>query len=280
MILDYQQGMTLPDTCIVRDMPNEAYHATHHLSKSKLDLFNRSPAHLDCAKPKDATRNMEIGTAIHTAILEPERFKAEYLLLTDAPDRRSSLYKEATKVHSTERVLVSSEVEQVQGMQVTALAHQSYKKQYLEKPHENELSFFGICSITGAPIKCRFDMLTQDGRALDLKKTQDIRDTSRSLLNYRYHVQHAFYSHVYECVTGDKLQSFAFFFIEQETPHSCVIANLCEETKQAGHKEMLADLEYYASKPNPTTGIWNDDTIISLPEWYLNRLATEEISYE
>ena len=281
-ITPYTEGMTLPETCIIASMPNEAYHATHHLSKSRLDLFNRSPAHLHCAAPRNPTRAMEIGTAIHTAILEPERFKSEYQLLTDTPDRRQAAYKAAVAVHGTERVLVATEAAKVAGMQETALAHQPYLEQYQNQPHHVELSFFGICTETGLPIKCRFDLLTEAGHALDLKKTQDIRPDpiSRTLLAYRYHVQHAFYSHVYQCVTGQPLQSFRFFFIEEEAPHACQIANLCEETKAIGQQDMLADLVAYAADPEPTAGIWNPDTIASLPVWYLNQQAIEDISYE
>jgi len=281
-IIDYTEGMEIPKNCIVRGMPNAVYHSTEHISKSQLDLFDRSPAHLACAGPIEPTRAMEIGTAIHTAILEPERFKEEYILLTDAKDRRSALYRDASKVHGTERVLVSTECEKVEGMRITAHAYHEYTDNYLNKPHEIELSYFGICSETGVPIKCRFDLITECGHALDLKKTQDVRldALGRAILNYRYHVQWAFYSHVYECVTGEPLKSFNFFFTEENAPHSCQIARLCEETKQLGTAETLENLEAYASNPNATDGTWRAPEVISLPVWYLNQNATEEIIYE
>lgn len=281
-IIDYTEGMEIPKACIIKGMPNSVYHATNHMSKSKLDLFDRSPAHLECAKPLEPTRAMEIGTAIHTAILEPERFEDEYFLLVDAKDRRSALYRDASKVHGTERVLVSSECEKVDGMRITAHAYHEYTDKYLSKPHEIELSFFGMCPKTGVPIKCRFDLITECGHALDLKKTQDVRPDalSRAILNYRYHVQWAFYSHVYKCVTGVPLKSFNFFFIEENAPHSCQIGMLCEETKQLGTDEMMENLNHYASSPEPTDGTWRAPEVLSLPTWYLNQNATEEIINE
>lgn len=222
---------------------------------------------------------MELGTAIHTAVLEPERFKSEYLLLADAKDRRSSLYKEATKLHGTERVLVSSEIDNVTGMAQATTLNREYVEEYLNQTHHIELSFFGTCQDTGVKIKCRFDMLTESGKALDLKKTQDIRleALSRTVFNYRYHIQDAFYSRVYAAVTGKPLESYSFFCIEEQSPHSNIIFTLCQESKALAEKQVLEELQYFASKPSPTTGIYNESTLVSLPIWYLNANAEEGI---
>lgn len=272
--------MEITAPCIISDMPNDAYHSEkEHLSKSGLDLFSRSPAHFYCATPKESTRAMEIGAAIHTAVLEPERFRSDYLLLSDAPDRRSSLYKEAVKAHSSETVLVSSEIANVQGMAHSATLNTDYTSRYLSQPHSVELSFFGVCPDTGVKIKCRFDMITDEGAALDLKKTQDIRHDalSRTVFNCRYHIQDAFYSRVYQAVTGKPLKSYAFFCIEEQSPHSSVVFELCSESKALAEKQTLEELQYFASKPDPVTGIYNPATLVSLPVWYLNANAEEGI---
>ena len=100
--------------------------------------------------------------------------RKEYLLLESVTDRRSSVYKDAIKHMPEENVLVSTEAKNVKSMTETAKAN-VYFMIYASEGYEVELSFFGICSITGEAVRCRFDMLTKSGRALDLKKTRDAR---------------------------------------------------------------------------------------------------------
>lgn len=275
-IIDYQDGMEIPATCIIRNMPNEVYHAHDNVSKSSLDLFDRSPAHLHFAEPFKSSRAMVIGTAIHTALLEPERFEKEYLLLESVTDRRSSVYKDAIKHTSEEKVLVSTEAKNVKSMTETAKAN-VYFMIYASEGYEVELSFFGICSITGEAVRCRFDMLTKSGRALDLKKTSDARpaEFSKSVFNYRYHVQHAFYSHVYKCVTGEDLKSFEFFAVEETSPHTNAIYSLCEETLELGNYYMMKNLKDYASCENPASSIWIKKQTISLPSWAYSQYESD-----
>ena len=46
---------------------------------------------------KEQTRAMELGSTIHAAILEPEVFKKEYMLLKGLKDRRQPEYKGGRK---------------------------------------------------------------------------------------------------------------------------------------------------------------------------------------
>ena len=273
-IIQYTEGMIITPPCIIAGMPNSDYHAHESISKSGLDLFNRSPAHYHFAEPREPTRAVAIGTAIHAAILEPEVFANDYMLLESVTDRRASAYKEAVKIYGVDNVLTATESANVKGMQEMALANPDYQK-YASSEHSTELSFFGICSITGLTLRCRFDLLTHDGRALDVKKTRDSQeyDFARSILNYRYHVQHAFYSHVYKCVTGNEIESFEFFAIGENSPHANVVYCLDDESVAIGRKEMMDNLQHLASEHDKTEGIWGARTIISLPEWYLNNAA-------
>ena len=75
------------------DMPNETYHASEGVSKSGLDLMDRSPAHYKNPKLRKSTRNMEIGTAIHAGILEPERFDKEYVIVDSDPIKQGKTWR-------------------------------------------------------------------------------------------------------------------------------------------------------------------------------------------
>lgn len=251
------------------NMPNEVYHAADGISNSGLSLISRSPAHYMHAAKREASRAMEIGTAIHCALLEPARFKEEYLLLRDVKDRRASAYKEAVKQFTSERVLVSSEAVNIASMQESVYAQPEARKA-LESEGWREISMFATCPDTGVLMKCRFDLLTADGRAYDVKKTRDARPVQfgKSVNDYRYHVQQAFYSRVFDLVTGEPLQAFKFIAVEDQPPYTAAVYSLDELTVEIGRFLMQRDFATYASCvesgewPHPDTA-----TEITVPAW-------------
>ena len=255
--------------CFVADMPNEDYHRSEGVSKSGLDLIARSPAHYYYAQKRESTRAMAIGTAIHTALLEPERFEREYLLLKDVTDRRASEYKQAVKVHNPENVLVSTEAANVAGMQESVFS-QPEAAAALRAEGWRELSAFVECPETGVILRARYDLLTCDGIAYDLKKTRDARrsEFEKSVYNYRYHVQDAHYSRVFELITGELLQ-FKFLAVEETAPNTAAVYELDQLAKEVGKFYAMRDLRTYAQCKK--TGEWphpdSGDGIISIPNW-------------
>ena len=269
----YEPGMEIVPPCAIIGMPNDVYHAHPAISKSGLDLIHRSPAHFQYSAKRDSTRAMEIGTAIHCAILEPERFAAEYVLLRDVKDRRASEYRKAKEVHGGEYVLTSTEADNVAGMQ------ESVRSQYAIPKGRAEVSLFAVCARTGVAVKCRFDLLTDDGHAIDLKKTQDSSREAfaKSIYNYRYHVQQAFYSYVYYLVFGRDLESFTFLAVEEQHPHIAMPYTIGFESAGIAHSEMQADLDRYAAcvQDNDWPGYERTDEPLELPAWALAQYDEE-----
>ena len=263
--------------CFVLDMPNEDYHAYAGISNSGLGLVNRSAAHYQFRAETLSTRAMEIGTAIHTAVLEPQRFKKEYVLLKEVKDRRASEYKEAVKVHGTEHVLVSTEAVNVAGMQET-INSVKVAKDLLDKATLFEVSAFIECPETGVILRCRYDALTDNHEAIDLKKTQDSSDEgfSKSVFNYRYHVQDAMYSHVYELITGHPLR-FWFLAVEEKTPFWPMVHELDDEAKYIGLCDFKRNLDEYASaeKSQEWKGYEVTGKKLSLPSWAISQFESK-----
>lgn len=271
---------------IIEGMSNADYHAADGISKSGLDLIARSPAHFRYAAPCQSSRAMEIGTAIHTAILEPERFAVEYMLLRDVDDRRASAYKEAAKVHGGERTLTMSESDAVAGMQESVWSNPSAASFLRDQACRKELSIFTNDPITGVKVKCRFDALN-GLRALDLKKTQDARPSEfvRSVWAYRYHVQEAFYRDVFEWETGDTLDAFGFLAVEQDAPNANKIHLLPDDFVAYGRRLYRQALNTYAQCLD--SGHWpsidGGAEVLSLLPWMMaqieNELDDEGITY-
>jgi len=255
---------------IVEDWTNETYHAHEGISKSGLDLISRSPAHYRYRTFKEPSRAMEIGTAIHTAVLEPDRFFTDYMLLRDVEDRRASAYKEAVKVYGSERVLTGPEADKVAGMQESVLGNPHAQALLTHEDSKKELSIVTEDPETGVVVKCRFDLLT-GLKSLDLKKTQDARPDvfAKSVANYRYMVQAAFYSDLYFWETGDKLEAFGFLCVEEELPHANAIYVLDDDAIEFGRKLYRKDLNQYAEckESNIWPSIDSTPQILSLPQW-------------
>lgn len=262
--------------CFVLDMPSDAYHAYDGISKSGLDLVDVSPAHYAYAEPRKSTRAMEIGTAIHTAILEPKVFRAEYMLLKDVHDRRASEYKQAVKaLGSGERVLTGVEADRVKGMMIGADSNLEFRELCaIQSNYYAEISAFIECPKTGVLLRARYDLLTKRGSAVDLKKTQDARYEAfqKSVANYRYHVQDAFYSHIYKLITGEPLRGFWFLAIEENAPNTAKMYKLDDEARAIGTRQFMANLEAYAEAESTGDWVTYDTTseLMSLPAWALD----------
>lgn len=261
--------------CLVKNMPNDAYHAYPAINKSSLDLISRSPAHYAFAPPREQTRAMVIGSAIHAAILEPASFASDYLLLKDITDRRSSEYKQAVKAHSADYVLTGKEAQQVTDMQ--ASVQRSSAAPMLTGGYA-ELAVFATDPETGELCKIKIDYLTADLIAIDLKSTQDIRDFYKSVGNYNYHMQDAFYSDVFEWATGQPLQAFRFLAVEKELPCAVKLFELDHIAKQAGRKMYRDALNTYAECN--ASGHWpapsDELEYISLPSWITDTIDDEQ----
>ena len=259
--------------CFVIDMPESAYHSHDSVSKSMLDLVSRSPAHLAYAQEREATRNMAIGSAIHCAVLEPQRFDKDYMVLHGINDRRKSEYREAVKARHADFVLTGNEGDKVLGMQDAIQFNPTAIKE-LKKEGYAELSAFVMCPVTGVQLRCRYDWVTlYDNNCIDLKKTQDVRYDAfqKSVANYRYHVQDAFYSYIYKLITGNKLR-FRFLTVEEEQPHANKVYELDTEAKQVGKRQFQADLAEYnqCNESGDWHGIAQEDELLSLPMWALD----------
>lgn len=232
---------------LIENLPNEDYHASEGVSSSKLKvLLNKSPLHAVTPDEKEQTRAMEIGTAIHAAILEPERFDSEYRIV-ECDTRTSALYKAACREHPSYLVLTDKEAENVIGMQRSAYSNSAFRA-HLEASAKRELSVFAKCPETGLLLRCRWDIEPFNGIGFDLKKTQDCSSDKleRAIYNYGYHISAAFYMYVWSLASGEHLSEFRLGWIEEKKPHASRVTRIPEDALEIGMQEVRAGLRIYA----------------------------------
>lgn len=283
-VIEYKEGMDIKPPMFIANMPDDVYHNwPDSISKSGLDLVHRSPAHYKFSKGKQETRQMVVGRAVHCAVFEPKKFLSNYLLLKHIKDRTKSEYKQAIKAKDESLVLVSTEADMVSCIYETMNSSPAIQY-YISNPAWHELSLFVTNPETDVLVRCRFDMLTHDGIAIDLKTTQDVRPEAfaKSIANYRYHVQQAFYSDAFFWATGEQLQEFVFIALEKEQPNAHRIYVLDDESVDIGRIAYMKDLKAYAHSVE--TNHWSGADCfgpesISLPSWAIAR-AEESIVEE
>ena len=277
-VIPWLEGMTIEPGYYYSGMPNETYHEHDSISKSGLDLIERDPYHYFNRKPMEQTRPMQVGSAIHAAILEPGVFEEKYCMLPTLKDRRQPEYKQAVKAYGEGNVFTGNDCENIANIQKAVWANKE-ASELLSVEGWFELSGFVKDPSTGVVCRHRFDKLNVDGWAVDLKKTQDVRSEkfSRSISDYRYHVQDAFYLAQYEWITGKQLDGMKFICVEEKWPHKVAVYQLCDITREIGRQMFRFNLDMYAQCLQDS-GMYHNNTeteIISLPEWVLRQYEDE-----
>ncbi len=275
---------TGPKLGIFDDISNEQYHRGPGVSKSGLDLIAQSPAHFieNRRNPKPSTEAMNFGTALHTLILEPEKFDAEYVaepmyaparptpkMNADIaegkkvkPDiaRRVSFWAQweadnegktplASYKHGDDPVWKPGAWCQLQNMAKAVREHPTASILLNLDDGKAEESFYWVDKGTGKLCRCRTDFrnMAHNGMVVDLKSTNDAsyHGFSKSVGDFRYFVQDAFYMDGLRAC-GEFPAAFVFVAVEKLPPYGVGVYVLDKEAKWIGAETYRTNLELYA----------------------------------
>lgn len=252
---------------IIHDMPNAEYHAHSAVSKSLLDKIAKTPAHarayLD-GQREQPTAAMNFGTALHTCVLEPQRFAEEYVVFEG--DRRTKEGKARyEEIQSRGASIISlADADAISAMTMAVRNHPIANA--LLQDGIAEASVFWKHPPTGLECKCRPDWWRQaDSTVVDLKTCEDASPAgfARSVAQYRYHVQAAHY------MVGTQAKRFMFIAIEKKAPYAVAVYELDTDALTIGHQARDRDLERFAScvEFNLWPGYPAEIQTIALPKW-------------
>ena len=253
-------------------LSNSNYHSDKAIGSTGLKRILVSPAHFKYPNPFNATRAKEIGTAIHCRILESDRWDKDYKV-AECDVRTSAIYKDICKTHPKERVLTSTEYENVRGMQQGVLRNR-HCRELIEAPGRYELSLFTTDPITGVSVKVRYDKLTDAGMPVDLKKCQKAGrdDFSRTINNYGYHISAAFYMIAWEWEFGEALDLMRWIAVEEQSPHAAMRYKPDPEMMVIANDKVRTALNIYADCLD--RGDWpayDEPEEISLPYYAISK---------
>jgi exodeoxyribonuclease VIII len=252
------------------DMPAEKYHAVDALSKSMMSKILKSPAHYRAAldEHQEPTKSMQMGTAIHTAVLEPQLYSQVVAVVPPDIDGRTKEGKQWKEQHKSRIHLTHAEDIDVQGVANSVRRHPFWDIIHL--PHQIEASVFAQDEETGIALKARPDLWTEGGHTLvDIKTTDDASPEAflRTIASFGYHIQAAHYM----AMTG--ADNFIFVAVERKAPYAIGIYKLDAEWLQAGANlrrkaiSTLHECRALDSWPAYPTAVQT----LSCPKWVLNK---------
>ena len=232
---------------IIRNLPIEEYHRHDAVSKSGLDKIHRSIADYQHAKenPYDPSASMVVGSALHDLVLQPELFHDKFALYEETSRRYGKTYDAWRAANPGVTALSASEMEGVLRMAEKVAAHPIASE--VLSDGEPEVSLFWTDADTGVECRCRPDWLRSDNVGVDLKTARgaDFRGFQRSVAQYRYHVQAAFYGDGIAEVLEQPLDHFLFVVVESDAPYNVAVYELDAEAIEQGRRAYKEDLLRY-----------------------------------
>lgn len=211
---------------------------------------------------------------MHAAVLEPDVFEDTYAEAPNLP-RTTKAGKEAwaAAAEGGKDLLTTDELSQIAAIRAALLAHPA-AAQALSVPGLNEATYITTDPGTGIEIKCRPDRITESGWMVDLKTTRDASSSAfaKSIANFGYHVQAAFYMHCLD-ILGERPKGFIIVAVEKDPPHAVQVFRISASAIQHGTREMFrcldtlsfCELTYPPSQPWPA---YNQEVVdLDLPLW-------------
>lgn len=239
------------------------YRATDALNFSRLKRIAKSPLDYKTDAPKYTTA-LGIGRAIHTAVLEPDKWQSEYAIFDG--DKRTKLYKEFKAANSDREILGHKDALICESIACSVRNH-PVAASYFESG-QAEVSIEWEHAL-GVRCKSRLDWLSDD-IVLDLKSTADITPDgfARACARYSYHGQLSFYCQAAKALDGRERKA-VILAVEKEPPYDIAPYVLPEEAMQAGRRlvtDWLLKVQECQERGH-WPGVAEQETELQLPDW-------------
>lgn len=258
--------LTIARRGIVHGLAFEDYLAGPEVSKSSLwTLHTRSPAH--ARVEKEPSNSMQLGTAIHCAVLEPDFFAERFHRGPD--DRRGNKWKEAQEEYG-DRLLTSGDYDDALAVR-DALAKHPTIRRLTGAGTVREVSAFATDAATGLPMRIRPDAFAPGiGLMADLKTTTDARasEFARRVGQLGYHAGEAIYTDTWR-LAGSDLDAFVFVVVEPKPPYAAQVFELAPDAVDEGRAIIRKALDAWArcAERNEWPGYPADVQALDLRKW-------------
>lgn len=255
---------------IHEDVPLADYLGWDCWSRSAIMAGQESMAHAHAAKNDELERkitdDMVLGSALHTAFLEPELAATKIAVWTGAA-RRGGEWEDFKAANAGRSLLTGGQHEKLIGM-VRSLRRHPEVRRWLAKIESTEVSAVGL--LDGLMVKGRTDALTADP-LIDLKKvvSGNKRTIGRTVYDFGYHIQAAVYTRLF------KRSRFILMTVEDSPPYDVAPYELSPAFIGRGWDEARKVID--GIKECEATGLWpgrcSSIETLDEPEWLAPRVT-------
>ena len=204
----------------------------------------------------------QLGRAVHTAILEPEKLAEEVIVYDLTKTKRGAKWEEFKELNAGKNILTVAEYEQMKEMSKVAGKYNLGKG-------KSEVTMVWMDPILEKLCKCRIDWLGEKFFT-DLKTTASdtVQKFNSDFAKYKYHAQMAFYQRGIFQTTGELLPC-NLIVSQKNSPYDCFRMNVGEEVIRQGTiliEEMLNRLKN-CCESNNFFGLGEKIHEVILPSW-------------
>lgn len=273
--------MDAPEFGLHADVPFRTYCEWDAINSSTLCVAEHSAqmmkASLDGLLDSDK-QHQRFGRAVHCRLLEPERFKTDFLIAKRCDTPLKSGANEGQPCGKWGRVYIpgkdndshrwicgihakgsgaiepsdyinEEQLAEIEGVHASVFSHPVVK--LLRQHGGEEMSAIWDCA--GITAKARFDKLilgkeTAPDTIIDVKKTRLYKSTTtmweKSVKEYQYHIQAAFYVDAVASLTG-KTPTFLWLIVEDKPPHCCNVIQCNRDTLAVGRQDYKRHVATY-----------------------------------
>ena len=214
------------------NIPEQVYHDGPGFSRSDLGHLLRSPQHWEQSiknkkKGKKLPAALVFGTAFHACILEPKKFKEDYIQLKEGMTNNSThtKWKEWVAENGGDKKIVLSHTDYNQCLNMAkAFKQHGIGAKFLDGS-QKEVTYYWKDKETGHLLKARLDIVHPELGVMDIKSTKDNAMRSEFMYtckNYNYDLQAAHYWYGAAVAMG---RDYPFFFgvVEKDAPHGVMV---------------------------------------------------------
>ena len=258
------------------------YHADPRVTASQLAVFRRSKRlyyerYIAKSLPQDTSPRLELGSAIHTRVLEPDRFATD-VAVAPLVDRRTVKGRETFAAFESEaraagKIIIDAKQAATVEAVAKAISEVPLARFLVNASGPVEEPVFWTDETTGLECKCRPDKrLTSQATVIDLKSSSDGSEWAfqKALMAFNYAQASRHYS------AGCEAERFVWLVVDIEPPHEVHLYELDQRSVEAAEQRYRAVLCELAAAIE--TGDWGltPQAIqpLSLPAWAMPKPET------
>jgi len=269
---------------IVHNLPDAEYFSAEGISKHVLDQFEKNPwaffRRLKDGKPApvEETPALAFGTAVHCAILTPDKLDDTIVAQPEEITYRRGKVWEAFKAENAGKtILTQDQMDCLHALAETLQKFEAAKEILTACSLDNRevATFWAHEKFPTLQLKGKLDFISDNGQLVgDLKTCQDASPAgfAKACDQYAYARQAAFYLDAVEAITGKAPAVFAFLAVEKEYPFTPALYTFDADsdficTGRIGYLLALRKYNEFAKEDFDKIPVGYSEHNLQLPAW-------------